>query len=237
MTDGSTFDRAGWLAEIDRDITAYGFHITTVLAGLTPKYSYTIGLLEQGAECELILAGAFDLPLKTSVAILREFGGELLRAPDESPVGPPLRRVHPTWRERLMLGVSDRSGNLSFEARQVTSPDRPYVADEPDLSVPFQVLPGSVWRYLDQEWEFDASPSQWVTMNEAALTGARIDQTCHWDDGFEVLAHLPDGSIGDGYVVPLSTAVVLQPDIVGHLGLVVGECVRLEESGLWKPWD
>ena len=76
----------------------------------------------------------------------------------------------------------------------------------------------------------------WITANQAGLEGATLSRVCRWDDGFEMMSYLEDGSTGPIFVVPISTAVAVQPRLEEVFDLGVDECASPLDDLTWDRW-
>lgn len=220
-------------AQIQQNIATQSFHVTAVRASDIPKYCYTIGLSPK-LGFEIVLAGRYDMTVAETTTLLRRVGDSLLRDSD-LPAGVVLQDADASWSEKLLLGVFDYFGSQAIRCVQLR-PARVSVSDEPDMASAFVPSNQSPWRWLSAAWTYPVPADEWVTANQAALERQTLSRVCRWDDGFEMMSYLEDGSTGPIYVVPMSTAIAVQPRIAEVSDLSIDECAMPLTGSTWDRW-
>jgi hypothetical protein len=221
--------RAEWLEQIRGNIARFGHHVTLVQGGLVPRFAYTIGLSEREGGQELVLAGANALSAEEVTAALNA-------AAAGQADGFELRPVHPSWSERLLLGVHDLYSGREVAAQQMVPPAELVTVDVPDLSQPYGHDP--VWRWVEEPWPFAVPKDAVAVTNLDALRGRPVTEAARWEEDQWELFHGsgPDTPPDDIRVVPLATLLGGDATLEAVVGLDVGTALRREPGGDWERW-
>jgi hypothetical protein len=234
--------RTELLGAINHNIRRNGRHIYAIAGAPSPRFAYTIGMRESiGAE--LVLAGAafFDLAdvqhiLDTIADRLRgETCIEAALALDGLGAFT-LRRAHPSWVQRLLLGALDYYNLRDIPAYQVVPDDDHWTIDVPDLDHAYSVEREPVWRWIHEPWSYGVPETSIAVTNLAALRGAPITTAGRMDDdAWELFAGAAeDIADADIRAVPLGTLLGADPTLAAVTRLRVG--AGLERSVEREPW-
>src|SRR4029079_18646831 len=131
--------RAEILGAIKQNIRRYGRHIYAIGGGPSPRFAYTIGMRESiGAE--LVLPGAAFFDLADVQHVVNTVADRLRRetsidaALDLDCLGSfTLRRAHPSWVQRMLLGALDYYRVQDVPAYQIVPDDDHWTVDDPHL--------------------------------------------------------------------------------------------------------
>lgn len=242
--------REQMIQRIRANIIQSGRHIYAVMGEESPRYLYTIGLKER-VGVEIVLTGQSTLPLQAAHHLVNLISDELQRgtAPKDlsvslEPYGPfTLGEVHPSWSQRLMLGVLDFYNCKSFRALQVLPPSEQRTIDTADMSKPFSPSEHPVWQWFEAPWPYPVSSSSRVITNHDALKGYAVTELVRWeDDGWEMFCGpAPEIPEEDMVVVPLAILLAFDPTLEAALSLPIGVGLYREFEddgpGLWQRWE
>jgi hypothetical protein len=237
--------------EIKNRIEKYGYHRHLVKPVKTPRYSYTIGLLnnlgfelllggaiffENNDELEVIFKGIIKVLLKDKKARkfhLKDLGNFELREVDSS------------WSSLIMLGALDYYNLDKIKALQIFPIDiEKSTLDTPDMSKPWD-QDNLTWKYLDEKisWKYDVPESSVVITNLDALRGCRLTEYFRFElNEWEIFsgngAKEPKESIR---IVPLSVLIGIDPSIENFLNDPVGKGKFRDSSNennmIWYNWE
>ena len=224
-------------------IERFGYHITLVTPGPSPRFIYTTGLSEQ-VGIELVLAGASVYDAQTADRIVRESVPVLGRGERESVVLSDvgtfsLRLVDASWTERMLLAANRHAGVPAVAALQLVPPVVDLTVDVPDMSMPWTPAGSGPWRWIREAWSLPVPESSVVTTNLAALRGAPVTEVVRWEfDHWEAFAGAgPDVVAEDARVVPFGTLLGADSSLTPAISLEVGKGLwrsgRVEE---WQEW-
>jgi hypothetical protein len=230
------------LARIRANITRYGHHTTCVLGGEHPRHAHTIGLTPDiGAE--LLLGGAAWYSNEEVAAIVNEVAAALRagRSADE-PVATTngvftLRPAHASWACRLMPGVREYFGKDDVSALQVLPAQSYTTIDVPDMSRPYDPASAPLWRCLTEPWPFTIGAEAKAVTNLAALHGVAItDGLRRSEQVWELFAGVdPDVPEDATLLVPIGTLLLHDASLRAFIELPVGDGLKREPGGTWKP--
>lgn len=224
-----------WRRSIESNISEFGFHVTGVLPGTTPRFAYSVGLLRSGHP-ELVAAGGCDVFMDGLVETLAAAAGSMLSVGRVEIDGYSARKVHPSWARRLMRGVFDVLDVREFDALQVVG-ERVCV-DEPDMSAPFDAGREPVWQWLDEdanEWPWPGHEGDWAAVTERILRGDPPGLVVANEDWLSVssVADRVDAE-WEYELVPLSTVLAVHPSLARFVGTPVDDAYRLNDDGEWE---
>jgi len=210
-----------------------------VQAGRVPRYIYRHG--GEGGGARTILAGASFLSAEQALQ-LEELAASQLASPEASSGGAAplvdaarrfeLRPVDPSWVELLVPEA--RRGQFV----QVVPLDDVTI-DVPDMSVPFDAAAAGPWRWLADDWTYDAPVLSKVAANLAALRGETVTEVSRWEtDYFEAFAGSgPDTPRDEVRFVAVSTLVGYDMSLASVADLPVGTSVwRASAQDDWHAW-
>jgi hypothetical protein len=229
--------RADFLALVEQHIRDHGHHITQVSGGVSPRFSYTIGLRARlGAE--FLLAGGVFF----SSAEIRRIVNTLAKTTTKPEPGqvvevaglgefsfsPACRE----WAKKLMLGSFDYHRDEPFDALQIVPLGVARTLDVPDMSESYVPGTPSMWRWEFEAWPDAASKKAEAMTTLEVLRGRRVTEASRWEDDYwELLpAAVADSDKENGRLVSLAAMVGLDPSLAAALKLEVG-------TGLWRDDD
>jgi hypothetical protein len=250
MTKPETRAREKALAEIQRNIDKDGFHIYIVSAHETPRFAYTIGLLESlGAE--LILAGAHYYESSDEVLEILHAVRKQLAKGIKGKLGSPwqaeldvrrvgkftLRKVHASWTKGLLLGALDYYAGKDVTAYQIVPETKHRTIDVPNMAKEWSATGEPVWQWLHEDWQYPVPSDSEVMTDLAALRGAPITEACRWEDNYwEMFASRSEVPKSEARLVPLGCLLAADPSLLPVIDLSVGDGLLRDESGKWKRW-
>ncbi|RQO65400.1 hypothetical protein DBR40_23900 [Pedobacter sp. KBW01] len=227
---------------IRTNIDKNGYHITLVNGGQHPDFSYSIGLTEE-LGFELIMAGGFNSVKDNEVVfdhvISRLRSGYIVDSkfslPNESTFY--LRKVDPSWAEKMMLGVYDYYDTSKIIAYQIIPVKRtldiPLMSESRNLNDP-------IWKWLDADWNIKAPVNSYVITDFDALTGKTITELTRWEEGvWEMFSGPgPDVKEEDIRIVPLGTILGIDTTLWPIIDLSIGEGLwRESKDSDWQKWE
>lgn len=239
------------LIVIKKNIEKYGYHRYVVKQNLTPRFSYTIGLIES-LGYELILCGSiyfetfeqldeiFDETIKI---LLRDKDKRFFKINDLGDFK--IKEVNYSWSSLMMLGALDYFKIDKICALQIIPADiEKYTLDTPDMSKPW-CSDDKIWKYLsdDVSWEHNVPKHSVAITNLKALKGFRLTEYFRFEsDEWEIFsgngASEPKHNIR---IVPLSVLIGIDPTIEGFINNPVGTGKyrdSLDENNLtWYNWE
>jgi hypothetical protein len=136
-----------------------------------------------------------------------------------------------------MLGALDYYDKDHVPALQIVPPAEARTIDVPDCSQPFDRVREPVWRCLTEPWPFAISEDSKVVTNLEAMRGAPVtDGLRRKENTWEMFAGAdPDVPQADVLVVPLSTLLLFDVSLRTFVELAVGDGLRREAGGVWRP--
>ncbi len=231
-----------FLQLIRANICKNGYHLTLVTGGQSPRYSYSIGLTEK-LGFELIIAGGFttvkDNEMVFDYVISQLQSGYTVDSKfflSETNAFF-LRKVHPSWSEKLMLGVYDYYDANEIIAYQIISVNK--TMDTPVMSE-LRILNDPIWKWLDTEWDIKAPMDSYVVTDLEALRGKPIIELTRWEDQkWEMFSGPgPDVKEEDIMIVPLGTMLGIDETLKPVIDLPVGEGLwREDKDSDWQKWE
>ncbi len=227
------------LDAIRANIVAHGHHLTSVMAGQSPRYLYTIGLLPKiGAE--LVLAGIATIPLAPAAQVLNCLAKKVKNGepPRETKLEIPgfghfvLGRVHQTWVERLLLGALDYYDLSELKVWQVLPNQEQGTIDVPSMAFPYSSSTDPVWRWLEEDWPYDPSPETLVLTNISALQGGPITEVGCWEPMEWEMFSGATSTILESEMMPapLSTLLAHDPSLKVAFGMK-------PQTSIHRTWD
>lgn len=236
---------------IKRNIKKHRFHVYVVDGGPTPRFSYTIGLLDS-VGAEVVFAGGAFFEATQCSAIVDSISKRLLDSGDSgrsladlvSGIFPvdgidtfTLRRVHKSWGAKMLLGALDYYGADDVSAYQIVPSIKHITLDVPDLSRPRSKNAQRAWAWLDEEWPYRVPKNTCAMTNLLALRGARIGEAVRFKDGWHLYAS-QDHPVEDEdlRILPLGALLGADPSLEPVVGLELGEALWRGE-GDWETWE
>jgi hypothetical protein len=233
------------LDAIERNIRQHGFHIYSIGASSTPRFTYTIGIHDtHGAE--LVLAGGLYYSVAEVGRIIHAIrAGLVAGAPCSATFSVDtlgtftLRAAHPSWTRALLLGALDYYSVPDIAAYQIVPDAAHTTIDVPDMRLAWSATTEPVWQWLHEAWRHPVPETSIAMTHLAVLRGARITEVMRWEeDEWEMFAG--DGSTvsdEDARVVPLGCLVASDPSLLPIVDLAVGEGLwRDATTGAWNAW-
>ncbi|MCK4743626.1 MAG: DUF4262 domain-containing protein [Sulfuriflexus sp.] len=232
--------------EIRSNIANTGHHIYLIMGGSTPRFAYTIGV-SKVVGFELILAGAAfysdddvsNIINAITVKIRSTNNWPDLKIEVESLGSFSLRKVDPSWGRKLMLGVLDFYNVSEMPALQIIPDQTHWTIDIPDLTQPWSVVAEPVWRWLDEEWEYEIPEQSTVVTNLDALRGGVVTEAMRWEEEqWELFSGAgPDVLNEEIREVPFGTLLGADPSLDFVVNLDVGKGLWRDIDELkWHPW-
>jgi len=242
MIDSERRDR---LRRISDHIDQYGYHVTTVIQDIAPRFTYTIG----GSGLfgfELILAGSSIFLLEDVLKIIEHIVDCCKNGfPDDGKIEVDnyghftLRRAHTSWINILLLGAVDYFNDTTITAYQICPDTDHTTIDVPDLGLAWSAEREPAWRWLRQPWESPIPPTSTALTNLAALRGERITEASRWElDQWELFAGSgPDTPEHEVRIVPIGTLLAVDQTLEPVIFLDVGKSLwRDADATEWNEW-
>jgi hypothetical protein len=236
-------DRSAALTKIRSNIERFGHHVYCICGGSPqPRFAYTIGVSER-VGAELIFAGGSWYSNEEVVTLLNEVAeaarngdrpGATIRT-DVAEVR--LSTVDDSWGDEFLLGALDYYDRDHMPAWQILPARRFHTVDVPDLSRPFDAAREPVWKCLKDESASTIDVNARVVTNLAALRGEPVTEGLRRRDlDWELFANAdPDVPQDAAIVVPLTTLLFHDESLSVFLDVAVGEGLRREPGGAWRP--
>jgi len=239
-------DREIFSKKINHNITEYGFHINVVNQKLTPRYAYSIGLINS-CGFELVLAGCMDLLYDDVISIMNNIGNKLLKHDEtidaQFILGQnglyKLRKIHESWSEIMLLGAKDFFNFDDIPSCQIYPCNDKISFDVPNMDEIF--LPNSqpIWSWLTNENNSTFPIDSKVIVNKDILFGAKALEIMRWEENeWEIYSTNSDNlNEHDMRIIPLTTMIGAESTLGRILDLEVGKgLVRKLPSNEWEDW-
>ncbi|HEY4118456.1 MAG TPA: DUF4262 domain-containing protein [Byssovorax sp.] len=233
------------LAAIARNIAQHGHHVYVVSGSASPRFAYTVGLVETLGH-ELVLAGAAPYSADQVHRALNEIAAHLgAGAARDAPVdlGPlgtfSLRGVSDAWVRELMLGALDYYPGRDLPALQVVPDVDHLTIDVPRLDVPWSAATEPAWRFSFEPWPHAIPRRSVAATHTAVLRGAAVIRAARWEDDLWELFACPSSEVSrdDLCVVPLGVLLGAHASLGPVVDLAIGEGLRREDgAGAFEPW-
>ena len=232
---------------IEGNIRRAGYHLYLVSGGATPRYGYTIGLLDR-MNFELIFAGGSFYTARDVEAIIDETMSigrsinllEIDHLNFKSLGTFSIRLIDNSWASELLLGAYDYHKTDSVPALQIWPDEGHMTLDVPNMSLPWSADREPVWKWLREPWLFPVPEKSVVFTNLDALNGRRVTEVMRWEaEEWEMFAgYGPDVEKKDARAVPLGTLLGIDSSLNEAVGLEVGKGLWREDSELrWHKWN
>lgn len=232
---------------IKSNIEKYGHHIYLVSGGVIPRYAYSIGTAKETGGHELILAGAMYYSAKEIGLIINEIkkciSGGAGQYDNEIIIeefgGFRLRKVDPSWINKLMLGALDFHKKNIFCVWQIVPDEKHSTVDVPNMEDAWNADQAPVWQWLEKPWNYHIPSNSKAITNLAALQGKPITEASHWEEAeWELFAGAgPDIMKSEMRIVPFGILLALDKSLVTVAELGVGHSLWREDLGFeWKIW-
>lgn len=231
-------------ARIERSVATHGYHLNVVQAGASPRFAYTIGLLDELGH-ELVFAGGVLYMLREVQAIVSAAVERLRSGPApalDEPIAVPalgrftLRAASADWVAALLLGAVSYYGDRPVLALQLVPDDDHWTLDVPKLSSPWSALTEPVWKWHYEEWPYPVPRKSVAATGLAEMRGAPILAASRWEDDYWELFAKPGAVVDakDARFVPLGVLVAFDPSLEPVVHLEVGASIRRRDRG--KRW-
>lgn len=239
-------EKTQFLSLIKSNIDNYNYHITIVNSPTVPRYAYTIGLNDLFG-FELIFAGGIYYMKKDLHEIfnavfisLNKNKGQVLSNIAINSLGSfTLSKVHESWSELMMLGVSDYYKTKQFESFQIV-PDKTYFTkDIPNMSDNWNAVAEPVWQWLKNKWDYPVPEDSTVVTDLKSLQGGIITEVLRCDSNewemFSENGHTqPKEKVR---VVSFGTLLGIDETLNAATQLKVSEGIwRDKEELQWNEW-
>jgi hypothetical protein len=231
------------LENIRENIARNGLHVYLVMADVTPRFAYTIGLSES-VGAELILAGAIFYMKDDVLQIIKAIASQLKADPARRTFEVTgqgsfsLSEAHSTWAAEFILGAFDYYQRRDIAALQIVPNKAHWTIDIPDMTAPWSAAEEPVWRWLREPWIFPVPKNSEATTDLAALRGEPVTEAARWEENYwELFAGCgPDVPKHEKRLVPLGTLVAADPSLEAVINLQLGAGLWREEHSEWHPW-
>jgi hypothetical protein len=203
--------------------------------------------LRESIGSELILAGAIFY-MKDEVVKIVNFIADRLRLEGgvqeakSCSVGSlglfGLRKAHPSWTSKLLLGAFDYYGTDEIPVLQIFPDEAHWTVDVPDMGKPFESSSAPAWRWLYEPWTYPVPEDSVAATNLAALRGERVTEAVRWEeDEWEISAGpAPDVPKDEMRVVPLGTLIAADPSLSRVVNFALEEGIWRDSDSDWQPW-
>lgn len=232
---------------IKSNIEKFGYHITYVMADISPAFAYSIGLREK-FNFEIIFAGGAYYTRRevefiiTSIADkIFENGGKNFEVIEVGDLGKfSFSSVDHSWSKLLMLGVYDYYKLDEVSAFQIVPDSDHYTFDIPNMSKKFSVESEPVWQWMIKDWEYDVPKDSTVGTDIWFLRGNPITEISKWEDNYWEMYHIPGDVVEkeDIRIVSLGTVLALDPSVLAALKIPLTKGLYRENiDEPWKKWN
>lgn|GEM_PF-468973 len=242
--------RERFLQQMRSNIEKHGCHIYNVLGGESPRYAYTVGLLER-LGFEVVLAGLVTMSTSTTASLLNRVARLLEKQrPEEITLTVEgfgeftLLETDSSWNERMLLGCYDYYQTDKVRAWQlVPVGEEARTIDVPAMAKPYSPAQQPVWQWLDGGWPHSLPPDIQVVTNLDALLGYAVSELMRWEEReWEMFSGPgPDVPEDQMHVVPLATLLAFDSSLLPALEVPIGSGLfrEFEEElpGPWQPWE
>jgi hypothetical protein len=234
--------RHAYAAKVRANIARAGYHLTTVVGGTVPRFSYTVGL-KDCVSGDLVMAGGHFFEITEVPAIIESCRAARTTNPLSDYCATTFGRfyfrpVDPSWARRLMLGARDFYAGVDFASYQIVPENLHNTREIPDLSLPWDGVTEPAWQWLEKAWPYPVPNDSIAITNLKTLFGEAITEVVRWEESeWEAFAGPgPDVGAGDVRRVPLSVLLALDPSVVPILELAVGTGLWRNCDSEWQPW-
>lgn len=226
-------------------IGTYGYHITSVINGVEPSYTYTIGLYEKTG-FELVFAGGIYYMRNEVEEIVNSIVDQfrVLSTSDVFTVKSygsfRLSSVHPSWSTLMLLGVFDHYKTDAVQAFQIIPDDEHFTLEIPDMSNEWIGSSEPVWKWLAKEWDYPVPKNSTVATNMEFFFGQKITEVARWEtDEWEAFVGPgPDVGEKDVRIISLGTLLGIDPSLLPIVELEVGKGIWRDPVELnWQKWN
>lgn len=172
------------LETVRRNIENNGYHICTVLQGVCPRFSYSIGL-HQKLGYELVVAGlcsvdAIHIPDLISSAI---DGKHYLNQEEDSNHLIELKDANPSWASVLARWAVSYYQKDDIKLKQII-PEGIFTIDTPDMSSSYKNVANGSWRYLVEPWPYPISAESEAYCDSGIIAGQDILSISRYEEGY-----------------------------------------------------
>lgn len=232
--------------KIRSNIEIFGCHISLVTSSTTPRFIYTIGLLEK-YNFEFIFAGGIYYLKNDAFAIVDKIVAEVVKRNgaffeklDLGQLGIfSINHVDHTWSKILMLGVYDYYNLKVVHAFQII-PDKEHLTlDVPDMSRAFDINLEPVWQWEQKEWDLNVPEKSTVVTNIEVLMGTPITELARWEEDYWEMFSEPGPDVPDTRkrIVSIGTIMAIDPTIKPALVLPLEKgLIRENADDDWSDW-
>lgn len=240
-------DKSDFFSIINKNISLYGYHVTTVTGGPCPRFSYTIGL-EDKIGYELIFAGGENFSIEEINSIISDISTLTIGRRDFSefdsyPTSLGLFFIsdtHPTWNHLLTLGIFDFYQNKQIKIRQILPEQNSRTLDVPSLATEYDASAEPIWKWLTVIWSYPIPRSSVAITNVNSLYGQKVTEVTRWEDNeWEIFAGAgPEVEKEDIRIIPLAILLGIDSSLEPVVNLSIGEGLwRDAEELVWSSWD
>lgn len=232
--------------EIKYNVQKFGYHVTYVIADISPSFAYTIGLSNK-CNFELVIAGGAFYNRAEKETIITGIADNMLETSNKNPQSISLGElgvffllpVDESWSKLFLLGVCDILQKENVVTLQIVPDQSHFTLDIPKMSVPFNVNNEPVWQWMVKEWKYNVSKESTVCTDLDALKGKPIIEVTRWEDDYWEMYH------GDGNdmpkdqirVVSIGTMLGIDPSSKAALDVPLEKGLYRESADDdWKKW-
>jgi len=235
------------LVTIAENIKKYGYHIYVITGNSTPRYVYTIGLLNI-LGCELIIPGCSNFELNDikniidtaahiaqNIDVFNEAEFEI-----ENYGKFKLTEVHFSWEKRLVDGAYDFFGKNKIALFQIVPVRKKLTIDTPDMHLEWVEDAFPAWRWLDGSCELLLPKQAHAITNLLVLYGEDITEVNRWEvDQWELFSGAAKDVLkDDARILPLRVLLSIDKTLSDVISLKIGGGLwRENKSAKWHPLD
>ncbi|WPV69685.1 DUF4262 domain-containing protein [Chitinophaga sp. LS1] len=239
-------EKEKYIEEIKSNIQKFGYHVTYVIADISPSFAYTIGL-SQTFNFELVIAGGAFYNRAEKETIITSIADKIIETDNKIPQSINLGElgvfslslVDESWSKLFLLGVYDILKKETVVALGIVPDQNHFTLDIPKMSVPFNVNNEPVWQWMAKEWKYNVSKESTVGTDLDALKGKAITEVTRWEDDYWEMYH------GDGNempkdqirVVSIGTMLGIDPSLIAAFDVPLEKGLYRESADdEWKKW-
>jgi len=234
------------LNQIQKNIDESGFHLYLVTGGPSPRFLYTIGLIEK-IGFELVLAGSAYFEDEDASNIISRCSEACLASPDVSElkfkIGKTMHcfsfaEIDASWHDTMLLGAVDFYKSKKIRAKQIFPEPKYATIDIPRMSIPLSPHSNPMWRWLEAEWSYSIPDDSTVLTNVDALQGRQLTEIARWEDNTWAIFSGVGRSQSKIREVSMGIFLALDPSLEFVIDMEVDDGFWKEPNeSKWKKWE
>lgn len=240
-------EKVEFIRKIQANISASGYHVTTVVDGTCPRFSYTIGL-KYKIGCELIFAGGENNSTESVTCIVDGVYKHLSTSNCENNAHVDLgslgsfivSEVDPSWSQLLLLGAFDFYQTTEIKVCQIVPEQRLRTLDVPDLTRTFNIDDEPIWKWLTLGWPYSIPYNSIAITNISSLYGQKLTEATRWEENeWEIFSGSgQDVDKQSICAVPLATLLGIDSSLEPVIYLQIGKGLWRDSDELsWSEWE